>query len=1049
MNKMNKRGHLALTIVLVALGDAFLGCAGVRDESGGRNMAATTAPYGASLESPTGAPVQATIAMEAISLNKISSMALDPTGQRVYIGAAAEDEKAALLVGTMTATGVAAVQRFRVLDPAVQPATAFTASVTGLVVDATKRKLYASIRYSQPVTANLLTVYDLDSALVPTGAPRNYPASFGSTWAWSIARHPTQPALYTSGWTGVYRHTLNPATGEPTGAAAFFAVAPGAYVTDLAVRGSKLYFGTEVASARLRVVDLDASGAPQLDARGAPVVRSFSFTSPDGCYAPGVGLRFALGANAIYVRPPLRTDATPAIPEFCQLAVWSLQASGEPASAPAFSAAVTMSDVTYSATGAVYLAVPSIALDADLGPMREGMSIARASVDTQGQLAGAPQVVSATDVGARLGLMVAASDNGAAALATLAGGVRTRRPNFDKDWRVRVSLIAADINNQPAAAGTTYSADFTDADQTLQLMPVTVNRFPASPLTVGGAPSGWISLDAFYWNRQTGPILKDKGRLFVFLVNVGAVQNVAGVGGFSRLTVRIDLGRGNAGGGVDVLKSVTDTLQGTIVSFVLPGYAYRTPAGVGGASTLLDAFETLTGHAERLRGIAAEARDAGPSVNTRPQLFPVSCGAIIGNQDSVPMLDALLGTISDLGCNVTLTNYFTGLPVATINERLAANGLKQNLHAGNYFPAQAGGAACGIDSSRAMTYFDFQATPSQLACWASGSATTYAGAYGGQPEDVRLFMLGDEPQFDLPAADPTAFSWVREVASTPELLAKFRTYLQHQVNDPTYFGAANWHDIFPLDPTDPTVAPPSDAGVMSTVTNAADLARHHLAYHTVRYFVEAATNGVRQTSQAIHARFPNALPYVNWNAVSLEWVSNWYTSGKANFDWFEHGRANAGTLWTEDWMTDQRASIWSYYANAMRSAASLGQQEFGGYIVGQTLAYSGVEDGASYRLLGLVGHGAKAVEWYNYGPSLFDDDAWSESIGAYAPIAAANQRLAAAERLLYPGRPSRGAVAIQHSATSNLWDVWQGGTRFPAHYQWETGYLYYALMHAG
>jgi hypothetical protein len=49
-------------------------------------------------------------------------------------------------------------------------------------------------------------------------------------------------------------------------------------------------------------------------------------------------------------------------------------------------------------------------------------------------------------------------------------------------------------------------------------------------------------------------------------------------------------------------------------------------------------------------------------------------------------------------------------------------------------------------------------------------------------------------------------------------------------------------------------------------------------------------------------------------------------------------------------------------------------------------------------------------------------NSWSDNFAAYAPLADAMRLLGRGQRLLYPGRPERGKVAIHLPASSRLWD---------------------------
>jgi hypothetical protein len=122
----------------------------------------------------------------------------------------------------------------------------------------------------------------------------------------------------------------------------------------------------------------------------------------------------------------------------------------------------------------------------------------------------------------------------------------------------------------------------------------------------------------------------------------------------------------------------------------------------------------------------------------------------------------------------------------------------------------------------------------------------------------------------------------------------------------------------------------------------------------------------------------------------------------------------------------------------------LGTRDYGSYVVGATLGP--YLPGASYKILSLVGHGAKTVDVYTFGPALLAPDGWSERLDIYQPIADALRLLGRAERLLYPGRPPRGKIAIHVPATSALYDDDPLDEKL---YTLEVTSLHYALIHAG
>src|SRR5262249_1134432 len=223
----------------------------------------------------------------------------------------------------------------------------------------------------------------------------------------------------------------------------------------------------------------------------------------------------------------------------------------------------------------------------------------------------------------------------------------------------------------------------------------------------------------------------------------------------------------------------------------------------------------------------------------------------------------------------------------------------------------------------------------------------------------------------------------------------FRGYLQQQGFQPGYFGEASWDTVFP-----------------SGASAATTLEGRHLFYWTVRYFGDSAARGVALVRSALEQVFPNLrIAEANWNNYVSKWYSGDPSTGPdtalGSFDWLGSSRLGASNPFTEDWVPDQQAENWSLYGDVRRSGAMLGPQEFGGFVVGGKLG--AFPSGASCKVLSLVGHGAKSVDLYEFGPELWaPGDAWSEHANVYGPIAQALGLVGRAEALLFPGQPARG-----------------------------------------
>ncbi len=87
-------------------------------------------------------------------------------------------------------------------------------------------------------------------------------------------------------------------------------------------------------------------------------------------------------------------------------------------------------------------------------------------------------------------------------------------------------------------------------------------------------------------------------------------------------------------------------------------------------------------------------------------------------------------------------------------------------------------------------------------------------------------------------------------------------------------------------------------------------------------------------------------------------------------------------------------------------AASAARQrglEFGGYVVPRTSGDR--SDGILQKVLCLVGSGAKAVQYFRFGPEYnFPGNCYSEKPGMLEKVAGAHRMLAVAEDVMWTGR---------------------------------------------
>jgi hypothetical protein len=313
------------------------------------------------------------------------------------------------------------------------------------------------------------------------------------------------------------------------------------------------------------------------------------------------------------------------------------------------------------------------------------------------------------------------------------------------------------------------------------------------------------------------------------------------------------------------------------------------------------------------------------------------------------------------------------------------------------------------------------------------------------------FQLADEPVWNYPD--------MLNIVDR-DYLKFFQYYLANLGFDLSFFGASSWDQIHPIKASEAAITPN------------APIEKRHLFFWTM-HFAKSASNGMKMARDELkHAFNQNNMDiYVNWGNVMNS--SLWYAcnfnplnphsdpdSAIGYMDWFVSGRSNAHTLWTEDFgRQDREAQLWSSYADHLRSAAISGQgnngnssppphpgepTSFGGYIHGDRNFLGAHPAGASYKAHSLIGHGAKTITFYSFGPDP-GSDAWSNLSQVYKPIADAMRLIGRAENLLYRGRRERGKVAILIPGISNLWDK----CNLFKLYQNEIRFIHYALIHSG
>ena len=291
-----------------------------------------------------------------------------------------------------------------------------------------------------------------------------------------------------------------------------------------------------------------------------------------------------------------------------------------------------------------------------------------------------------------------------------------------------------------------------------------------------------------------------------------------------------------------------------------------------------------------------------------------------------------------------------GLDVATVQSTLDSAGLKwRSADAGAVLSDYSSPPLPPLNGYPYTPFFDFylQFNINQLNDWATVWAESIKNSQAGSITKMVNFELADEPGWAYGGGSPTDVLSI--LNSSSDYLNIFRNYLQNlpQGFHPSDFGFTSWSLVTAI-------------GASTANTPTATLPNRRLFFWTIRFFEKSASNGMSMVRDALNNAFDAANNgsdvqtnfYVNCNY----WAGLWYIAegsvgpdaAAGLMDWLESGRLNAHTLWTEDWLFDQQAQMWSFFGDSLRSAGMLAPGYgttpphpgepggFGGYVVGES-----------------------------------------------------------------------------------------------------------------
>jgi len=849
-----------------------------------------------------------------------------------------------------------------------------------------------------------LVVMDLDEAGNPVGEPRSLPSPNPLSYLDAMALHPSLPILYVGGYgsSALYRYQLDP-SGEPTSPPVTHELGEyNCYEIAATPDGQHLLLGLQD-----KVV-----ASLGLDAAGAPVEGSLAkSTFGENPAAPfmrfitvGRGL-YRVGVSDTQLRSPIALQG------------WSLDAAGlPPATEPMlFPGIGTLAGPVAASGNQLLVAEAQTLSDTFSGELLErGFVVRFVPLGEDGLPVAAPS--DKAKFFRRDLMAMAAAGNGQPVVATQppSPGAHGYFPgNEARGYALRLTPLAVDFSNPGAVDGF-----------------LALSGSPAGEVVLPGVQavgqSGVVDIDAEHrvgrvpvsalaWNA--GPVLFTARAVPIV---VAPDVEVA----VTRSRWRVEVFDGPVEGRLPV-KVLEAEVEGDQLAFLLPGYGFLDEGmRVAGIRTLN----------EHVAAFAAAARAVAVPEGDRPRLFMASAFHNVGSQPSLEQLMNSSATLGGLGFNTLLPDGWGGVDPAVVNQAFNSHGLTGRGLA-FYLPLL--GHSTQPEPAD-LAYFDFFLRDQAVALtnWLNQDIRAYEKGGGFSRDAVVDMKIADEPAWYYPEK-------MANVRTNALFQARFTQYLAAKGLTPADVGAADWAEVAPqaggflLDPNPP-------------------LPLRRLFYWTTRFYAESAVEGMARTRAAVDEVLGRAINVdVNWN----NFLNEWYTpspnaklynnsdtgpdAAVGSMDWFHAGRLSAHTLWSEDWVPDQDAQEWSFRADLLRSAAMEGASSFGSYVIGQT---TGMRPwGAAQKIFALVGHGGKGIDMYTWGPDVISPDAWGAITNTYAPVARAMGLLGRSERVLFPGRPSRGSVAVLLPAASRIW----GANSDTPLYLDEARFQHYALTHAG
>lgn len=949
----------------------------------------------------------AVVALDAETLGSpVSALAMSPDGRRCYLGAGNSGHlREQLGVVDIGEDGkpVGLPRWYRITEEAL--AIGDQSIVRQILPHPSGSKLYLIFRYSLVQAQEPLVVFDLVDG-EPTGAPRTYPSGFaGLVRALALHPDPGVGVLYgvADGQPGVGMYKLNNDL-EPDAQVqiATFGDISGSDDVAVSANGKKLYTG--ILDHILQVVDLGSDGKP---VPGAPV-QTVPMKSPESLSRR---LCFLVTPNAVYRRPNFET-----LVEQWPLASVALDANGGPVGSVRTHPQLVGQSFALTSAGDQILALREAST---VDTFTTGASVASSAVVQSAPLGqdgvpGAPVEIArlsrraATGGGVGgVGKLAIAAGRAAAITRVRPGDATGFLVNEVRGWHIRVTPQRARTADKPLA-------------KVFCLLEPTEPQVGFS-LAIG-QPSAWLPLDDYLKNKPAAA----RAMFNIQAHNPDNPQNAVVAAEF-----KLEIADGDPNTGGTILRCMNDSVEGNLLWFLLPTYDVRW------ASDRLDAIQLLSDYAQEF---VQPAQAVAVPADRLPKKFPISCFSIIGGQGHREQLDAQVRTVRALGINTAHVHTWGALPPADIAAVLAKHGLTM----------RSGGASSGRlpITLPGIFAFDVAMTDAKIKAWAAKEVQLIVLDNGATPDQIIDCKIADEPGWYF----PQMLNMVRaneHAPTTAVYLEVFRQYLRDKGLAPADVGANDWSTVIPM-----------GRGAVGQ-----DDASRRLFIETARFFVDSATEGAAKLHHALRAALghdratlsintnnkPNLVHRPHPKVKAFNNPNNENASDPiigpdlalGGFDWLHSGRRSAYSVMSMDNTLDHDTQPVSFLGDLLRSASAKGTEGWTAYIKANQLGQ--LPFGPKYRLLSLAGHGASLIDLYEFGPTAWGGNGWSDKIEQYGPIARAVEMLGPAENHIVGAKPAQATVALLSPSGSLFWDADAALDLYLS----EVEHLHTALIHRG